>query len=128
PKKLKSLWDLVGTSVTVTVGMGKEQKKLVYNCPLNSPDKQKELLPLLMDKCSTSEKWDLAPRLNINTAPQEFITGLQTIFGLSDTDVANIMEKRPDPTVGGGTDPVFQSTAWLVTEAGLTPKVVKKFE
>jgi len=38
------------------------------------------------------------------------------------------MEKRPDPSAGGATDPVFQSTAWLVTEAGLKPNVVKKLE
>jgi hypothetical protein len=128
PKKLKSLWDLVGTQVTVTTGSGMMQKKVVYNSPLNNPDKQKELLPVLMDLCSTSEKWELAPRININTAPEAVITALKDLAKLTDADLATVLEKRPDPSRGGGTDAVYRSTAWLVTEAGLTPKVAKALE
>ncbi|MGL4550561.1 MAG: general secretion pathway protein GspK, partial [Gemmataceae bacterium] len=128
PKKLRSLWDLVGSQVTVSVGTGRMAKKVLYYSPLNSVEKQKELLPLLMDYCSTSEKWDLAPRVNINTAPEAVITALKDVAKLSETDVTAIMEKRPDPSAGGVPEGVFKSTAWLVTEAGLKPAVVKALE
>ncbi|MFO0846413.1 MAG: type II secretion system protein GspK [Gemmataceae bacterium] len=126
-KNIGSLWDLVGGSVSITVGTGQQQKTVNYPSPITGLDKQRELLPKLWLYCTTSNNMDLTPRLNVNTAPQAALATLKEVGGLTDEDVSNIVSKRPQPG-STTTDEVFQSPAWLLTEANLSSSKVKKLD
>src|SRR5262249_41839249 len=69
-KQIKSLWDLVNSQVTVSVGSGQNKKSVTWPSPLNDAGQQKTLLPTLLDYCTTDLNMDLLPRINVNTAPQ----------------------------------------------------------
>lgn len=125
PKKIKSIWDLIGSQVSVSIGTGRTARNLTYYSPLNSPDKQKELLPLLLDYCSTSDKWDLPPLINVNTAPETVFVALQNIASLTGTDLTTVLEARGNPFAG---DTPRRGLAWMVTEAGVSPTVMKALE
>lgn len=124
-RRVRSIWDLIGSQVSVRVGTGGMAKSVVYPSPLNDPAQARELLPVLLEYCSTSDKWDLSPRLNINTCPLDLIAALKDVARLSEADIAKIQEARPDAVNGGLSDPVYRTTAWLVTEAGLKPAQAK---
>src|SRR5205807_3439825 len=68
------------TTVTPTV-------VTVYSSPLADQSKLAQLLPILLDKCTTQKATELPPRLNINTAP---LAALQTLPGLTETDIEAI--------------------------------------
>jgi hypothetical protein len=125
--KISSPFDLLNSSVSVTTGSGRTAQTVTYPSPLNDPGQVAQLLPLLLDKTTTTLNTDLPPRINVNTAPQAVLTALEQITGLSDGDVQTILAKRP-PMDGSGAapDPIFQTPAWLITEANLDPNVVKK--
>src|SRR5262249_44055547 len=72
--KIKSLWDLVNSQVKVTVGSGQNAKSVTWPSPLNDPTQQRDLLPKLLDGCTTDTNMDLTPRVNVNTAPQAVLT------------------------------------------------------
>jgi type II secretory pathway component PulK len=90
----------------------------VYNSPLADQGKLAELLPLLLDKCTTRQDQIIPARLNVNTAPLAALTALP---GLSDTDIQAIQGVRPPPGAAEWTDPTYQTPAWLLTQAKLSP-------
>jgi hypothetical protein len=98
---------------------------MVYPSPLNDPGQQQQLLPLLLDETTTTRDTELPPRINVNTASP---TVLATLPGLADADVQNIMQHRPDPSSSQAPDPIYQTTAWLITEANLTPASLRTLE
>ena len=55
----------------------------------------KELLPIVLDKTTTSADAELPGRINVNTAPQAV---LSTLPGLEQQDIDSIMSKQPGPT------------------------------
>jgi type II secretory pathway component PulK len=124
---ISSLWDLVNSQVTITTGSGRNAQTTILPSPLNDIGTQRQLLPVLLDKCTTSQKTDLPPRININTAPQAVLTALQAAANLSDTNLQSILSTRPDPTAGTP-DPIFNTTTWLLTEAGLSQTTVKNLD
>jgi type II secretory pathway component PulK len=124
---IQSLWDLVNAQVTVTIGSGRNATTQVVPSPLNDLGMQKQLLPLLLDKCTTSQKTDLPARININTAPVTVIQAIQAAVNLSDTDYQSIIAKRPDPTAGTP-DQIYNTTAWLMTEASVSQATMKKLD
>ncbi len=117
PQQIQSVYDLIGSSVNVPTGTGPGAKTIKLPCPLNDPGQLKTLLPLLLDQTTTTTNTDLTPRINVNTAPE---TVLAAIPGLEDGDVQNILSTRPDPTADQAPDPIFQTPAWLLTEANLS--------
>ena len=47
---------------------------------------------------------------------------------ISDTDVQAILDHRPNPADSDTPDPIFQTPAWLITEANLTPQKVQALD
>jgi type II secretory pathway component PulK len=94
----------------------------VLACPLNDPDTLDQVLPLLLDHCTTSANYELTPRVNVNTAPAEVLSCLP---GLTPDDVAAIVGARGGLTPN---DPETLSGAWLVTAAGLSPTKFRGIE
>jgi DNA uptake protein ComE-like DNA-binding protein len=122
-----SVYDLVNSTVTVTTGTGNKQQKVVIPNPLADTSKQKQLLPLLLDLTTTINQSDLPARININTAPRAV---LESLPGFQDADIQAILDHRPSTTVstGAAPDPIFQTTAWLITEANISPKTLSTVE
>jgi type II secretory pathway component PulK len=126
--RFSSVWDLVGATVSVTTGTGATARTISYPSPLNDPGQQEQLLPQLLLYTTTSNKTDLTPRINVNTASQTVLQALEGATSLTDADVQNILSNRPSPTDGSSTDPVFQTSTWLLTRANLPVATVKKLD
>jgi type II secretory pathway component PulK len=107
-----------GVTITPTV-------TTVYSSPLANQGKLAQLLPILMDKCTTKNTPVISPRLNVNTAP---MAALAALPGLTDTDVQAIQSVRPAPGSPDWADPTYQTPAWLLTEAKLTPAKLTALE
>jgi hypothetical protein len=115
----------VTSSVNVPTGTGRGARSLAMPSPLQDPSLQQQYLPILLDKTSTSQQSELAPRVNVNTAPQAVLSAIATAAGLS--DATSILSARPDPS-SGNTDPQFQTMAWLLTQANLPIATIKKLD
>jgi hypothetical protein len=130
-KAISSLFGLVTGSVQVTVGTGRNMKTVTWPSPLNDPAQQKTLLPPLLDKCTTSQSTDLPPRINVATASQTVLSSLVSdspTGGLQSTDVPSIVSNQPTFTADNQVDPIYQTPAWLITNAGLSPDKVQSIE
>jgi type II secretory pathway component PulK len=110
---------------TTTVVNTTTSSSVVYTSPLNDPGQLQQLLPLLLDEVTTSNSTELPARVNVNTAPQ---TVLSALPGLTDADVQAIVQHRPDPSAAGQPDPIFQSLAWLLTEANFPASKLQSLE
>jgi type II secretory pathway component PulK len=126
--RIRSLWDMVNCEVQVTVPDGDKKTKTVsYPSPLGDTTQQRTLLPQVLDKCTTSARLDLRPRVNVMSAPLTVINAIAPLVGLQDSDVQNIISKRPTPDVAAS-DPVYQTAAWLVTDCNISPATMKKLD
>ena len=110
--------------MSVKVGTGAMQKTITLPSPLNSTDQQRDLLPKLLDKCSTTEELDLTPRLNINTASPTVLKALGTALKITDDKIQTILDTRPSPT-SSSIDAIYKTPAWLMTEAKLDLRTIK---
>jgi type II secretory pathway component PulK len=127
--KVRSIWDLASSSVTVSVGKDKKQKQVTFPSPLlGSAEKQRQLLPVLFDYFATNEKKEMTARINVMTAPSRVIDALAIACGLKAEDLAPVVEKRPALTDPISADAVYKTPTWLMTEAGLKLDVVKRME
>lgn len=119
-----SVFELINASVSIPTGSGPSQKKVIIPSPLKDTSKQKQLLPLLLDKTTTTNQADLPARINVNTAPRAV---LQSLPGLQDSDIQAILDHRPSLTAATrtATDTAFQTPAWLITEANIKPETLK---
>ena len=106
-----------GSTRSVTITSVTPTTVTVFNSPLADQSKLAQLLPVLLDKCTTRKETELAPRLNVNTAS---IAALTALPGLTETDVEAIQAVRPPPGDPSWTDPNFQTPAWLLSEAKLS--------
>ena len=130
PKEnLTSLFDLVDTQVSVVkaeqVGNRTITTTTIYSSPLNDAGVRRELLPKLFAFASVFQETELAARVNVNTAPREVLMALPE---LSETDVETILTVRPSLDSGEAPDKIFQTPAWLMTEANLKAATLKKME
>ncbi len=127
--KINSLFDLINSSVNVPTtpgqGQGQQTRSVTYSSPLNDTSQQKELLPKLLDKVTATTDTDLPGKVNLNTAPEAVIRALPN---LSETDIESILAQRPDMSASEAPDPIFQTLAWLITEANVSPSAVKAME
>jgi type II secretory pathway component PulK len=110
------------TSVSTTVN---PTVVTVYNSPLADSAKLAQLLPVLLDKCTTQKNTVIPARLNVNTAPE---AALATLPGLTDTDIEAIQAVRPPPGAAEWSDPTYQTPAWLLTQAKLSPTKLQALE
>src|SRR5262249_24390021 len=123
PTTISSLYDLVNSQVAIP-----NANRLVstnYPSPLRDSGQLAQLLPLLLDKVSTTQNTDLTPRININTAPAPVLYALP---GLQESDVQAILAHRPSLSSNEPPDPIFQTPAWLIAVASLSPTTVKNVE
>lgn len=112
-------------SVIVSVTSTTRTTTTVYNSPLADAGKLRQYLPILLDKFTTRQDAEIPARINVNTASDVV---LATLPGLDETDVQNIATHRPAPGTGDTGDPVFQTPAWLLTDANLTPAKLQALE
>jgi type II secretory pathway component PulK len=106
-------------------GATQDAPKVKYPSPLNDPGKRRESLPLLLDKFTTSRSQEIPGRINVNTAPYAVLAGLP---GLNDSDVQNIIARRPRPGDASSSELIYKTPAWLVTEANLAPSKVQAID
>src|SRR5262249_17134975 len=107
-QSIPSLFALINTEVKLppTDQRNPRSPERVVACPLNDVGQQRDLLPKLLDKLTTTEpNLDLPARINVNTAPQAVLAALP---GLAEADVQAILANRPDPSSISGPDPIFQ--------------------
>jgi type II secretory pathway component PulK len=121
---IASLFDLINSTVSIP-NSNPQGQPTIYASPLSSPDQLTQLLPALLDKTTTQSKTQFIGRINVNTAPLSVLQGLP---GIEDADVQAIISNRPNPSSLDPADPIFQTPAWLITQANLTPAKVKALE
>jgi type II secretory pathway component PulK len=92
------------------------------NSPLNDRTTFAKYLPILLDKTTTRTNFEMNPRININTAPEDL---LRTLPGLTADDVAAAITARA--TLQPGTAE-YATGAWMVTQAGQRPEVFQQIE
>jgi hypothetical protein len=124
PQRISSLYSLINSYVSIPASTPGGQPTN-YPSPLNDPSVQKQYLPLLLDEVTTVQGTDLTPRVNINTAPQAVLMALPN---LTDSDVQAILDHRPSPFDTDPPDPIYQTPAWLVTEASMSPQKVQTLD
>jgi type II secretory pathway component PulK len=123
--KITSLFSLVNATVSVPVKSGNTTRSVSYPSPLGDPAQQAQLLPLLLDETTTSPNAALPGRINVNTASQVVLSALP---GLADADVQAILTNRPQLSDLTAPDPIYQTPAWLITKANLTPSKLQTLE
>lgn len=125
-KRIRSLLDMYGTQVTLPKLPAQPGQPapptVVVPCPLNSPARLAELLPVLMDKTTATTNVELIPRLNLFTAPREVV---MTVPGMTDAYADQLIEKRAGLSA---TDPAVTSGAWVMTAAGVPAATFKTME
>ncbi|HVK19287.1 MAG TPA: hypothetical protein VM533_20300 [Fimbriiglobus sp.] len=124
--KVNSVLSLANTQVSLPKAQAQPGQPapptVIVKSPLNDANRLKEMLPLLLDKTTTRTTFEMAPRVNVNTASPEVIAALP---GLTPEDVDMILAVRgsQDPL-----DPATTTGAWLVTEANLTTTKFRDLE
>ncbi|MCI0378723.1 MAG: general secretion pathway protein GspK, partial [Gemmataceae bacterium] len=123
-KKVASSFDLINAYVTVP---SKEPKgpSIILISPLYDAGMRRELLPMLFAYSSIFAETEIPARINILTAPREV---LMTLPELTAADVETILAFRPNLANGESVPEIYQTPAWLVTDAGLNPQTVSKWE
>jgi type II secretory pathway component PulK len=127
--KINSLYDLINTYVSVPSSDPKGQPT-IYPSPLNDPGQLATLLPVLLDKVTTSNNQQIVGRINVNTAPQAVLKSLQGIAPeLTDDIITAIINARPSLS-GYQPDPTYNTPAWLLTNnaIGLKPTAMSKLD
>src|SRR5262249_3542184 len=124
PRSISSLYELVGGAVDIP-SSNPRQPATRYPSPLNDPSSQRQGLPLLLDKVTTVNGSDIPARINVNTAPRAV---LATLPGLSDSDIQNILDHRPAFNTTDPPDPIYQTPAWLMTEANMSSQTLRSLE
>ncbi len=119
-----SLFDLVGVQVQIP-SQQQGGQPTTLDSPLNDSGKLRQLLPQLLDKMTTTQDAELPARVNINTAPRAVLAALP---GLDDSDVQAILSKRPSLTSTDAPDDIYQTPAWLMTEANMTKDKLSALE
>lgn len=121
-KKINSIYDLIGTQVSIPSQDGKSPPT-IYPSPLNDQSGLQQYLPLMLDKTTSTKDMELPARININTAPEAVIAALPE---LTTEEIQFIISSRPRLDGATGIGENYLTPAWLITEAGLKPETVKK--
>ena len=124
PQSISSLYALINSQVAIP-GSTPQAQPTYYPSPLNDPGTLKQLLPTLLDEVTTSRGAELPARINVNTAPTAV---LLTLPNLTDSDVQAIVDHRPNPSDTDPPDPIYQTPAWLITEANFSPQKVQALD
>lgn len=148
PNAIKSFFQLVNAKVNVP-GKDANGKAITtqYTSPFyNNTAYQRQYMPALFNVCTIFQNPEIPCRININTAPQEILYGLENIgstaasstttsgsssgstgtTGLADTDVLNIIQMRQNAT--GQPGDIYATPTWLLTEANISPTVLQALD
>lgn len=125
--KILSLFSLCNMYVVLKSSTDQKTKvkteERIYS-PLNDLETQRNLLPKLFAIATltdTTKYSEMAPRININTAPAEVLATLP----ISDVDIEKIVTVRPSLSSGELlSNPIYQTPTWLLTEAQIDPMVL----
>lgn len=123
-RSVSSIFALIDASVTWTVPEENREVTLEAPNPLKDSAQQMELLPTLLDKTTTQQTADLPARVNMMTASSSVLAALPN---LTEEDVQAIITARPAPDAAG-TDPLYQTIAWLKTDADLSTEKLQAIE
>jgi type II secretory pathway component PulK len=119
---ISSLYKLINAQVTIPASSPQDQPT-TFTSPLSDPGSIQQYLPTMLDKLTTKKSANLPARVNVNTAPSAVLSALSDANGqplLDATTVQNIVSSRPTYTGNAAPDPIYQTPAWLVTQAGVT--------
>ncbi len=130
---LTSIFQLVNTSVNIQTTVNGKTITTNYASPLNTVAQQRALMPTLFSVATVFPNPEIPARINVNTAPQEILNGVQVLSqglggaaSLADTDVLNIIQMRQQAT--GQQGDIFSTPTWLLTEANINPTVLAALE
>jgi len=140
-RRLKSLLDLRTARITLPKAPDAPQDAptIVITSPLADQSKLPTMMGLLLDATTTTTVVEMAPRINVNTAPREVLMTLTAIAGsstasstsstssggLTETDVDAIINLRANQNPA---DPATLTGAWLLQSGGITPDTYKRIE
>lgn len=113
-RNISSVLQLIGSQVSKAGPPG--TPSVVFAFPVADAGAARDLLPKVLDKTTTKSDKELPGRVNVNTAPRDV---LKCLPGLEDADVDAIITNRPAPDSAEAADEIFQTPAWLYTEANL---------
>jgi DNA uptake protein ComE-like DNA-binding protein len=128
---ITSLYALINSSVTVpnssssSSSSSTQPQSYTYGSPLSDPGTMQQYLPLLLTECTTQDAPEITPQININTAPQAVLNALPV---LQPSDVQAIIAARPSFMDTTAPDPMFQTAAWLITQANLSPSKLQSLD
>jgi type II secretory pathway component PulK len=123
-RRISSLYELVNSSVSIP-GRTSQSPATRYSSPLNDSGGQKELLPKLLDKVTTSQDAEVPGRVNVNTAPEAVLAALP---GMTDREVRSILDHRRGRSAADMLAPAYQTPAWLLSEAGVPLETLRTLE
>jgi type II secretory pathway component PulK len=127
-RSISSLYELINSSVSIPATDQNGQpvpngQPTIYPSPMSDPSSIRQLFPTLYDKATTQTNGEIPGRVNVNTAPSAVLSALP---GFSDNDVQAILANRPDPsTATQAPDAIFQTPAWLLTEANISANTLR---
>jgi type II secretory pathway component PulK len=118
-QRIASLYSLINSSVSIPASTPGGQPT-VYASPLNNTANLQQMLPIILGELTTVNGDEIPARINVNTASSVVLNALP---GLSNY-VQTILANRPDPTSSDPTDPIYQTTAWLIINANVSPQTL----
>ena len=122
-RNVSSIFQLIGSKVTIPGNMG--MPSTIYPFPIQDVATARDLLPTAIDKLTTVNEQSMPGRINVNTASS---TVLLALPGLEQADVDTINGVRPAPGSSDALTPLYQSVAWLYTEANITAVKMEAIE
>jgi type II secretory pathway component PulK len=119
---ISSLYKLINAQVTIPASSPQDQPT-TFPSPMSDTASIQQYLPQILDQLTTKKSANLPARVNVNTAPSAVLSALSDANGqplLDATTVQNIVSSRPTYTGMAAPDPIYQTPAWLITQAGVT--------
>ncbi len=109
----------------MSIADSKAKTTTVFSSPLRDSSTIRDLLPKLFNKFSLVQESEIPARINVTTAPADV---LRTIPDFTETDVQNILSVRPKMSASEAPGEIFQTPAWLMTEANMQVTTLRKLE
>lgn len=133
-RRLKSLFDLRTARITLPRPQDAtpDTPTIVVDSPLADPARLPTLMGQLLDLTTITTVVEMAPRINVNTAPREVLMTLTSLSGgsgssggLLATDVDAIISLRSNLNPA---DPATLTGAWMLQPGGISADAFKRIE
>src|SRR5262249_52559704 len=123
-QSISSLYQLINSSVSIPSSQP-NQPPTIMQSPLNNQSALEQYLPILLDKCTTTQATEMPARININTAPEPILSNLPAPPEPADHAIA---ANRPQPSPREPPEPVYATPAWLIVRANLSPQTLQTLD